>query len=288
MRMELAEHYMNPIVEAYDRAADQYSAVIATSAAAPPARTTIGSGAGTGPLAQTVLVADTAVSLEKLNARYRAIFGMASLRRIQWRLEEATATLTAVIEERPATPEWVMPMFLLRRANYRALLNDANAAADAKRVLSDAKMRESKKAAERQLTFIDARRKTDEAAIYAALLPGNRLMIEHRWDEATAVYDAVSAQHPGDWQVKYRRAYLEFARGNFETAGRAFSEIAATSAPLPSWLKAAALLNLGWTQDLAGRRADAIKSYKRVVDEFENEASAGPARVGLISPYRRG
>jgi tetratricopeptide (TPR) repeat protein len=86
--------------------------------------------------------------------------------------------------------------------------------------------------------------------------------------------------------VRYRKAYLEFARGNYEVAGRGYSEIATAGAPMPSWLKAQAIVNLGWTQDIAGRRAEAIKSYKRVVDDFENEAAAGPARLGLISPYR--
>ena len=261
MRMELAEHYMDPIVERYDRAAEQYATVIDRS---------------------------TGSSLEQLHARYRATLGMASLRRNQWRLEEATAILTPVINLQPKEPAWVMPTFLLRRANYRALLNDAGAAADAKRVLADVKAAKFKKPAQRQLAFIEARRKTDEAAVYTALLPGNALVIEHRWDEAAAAYDTVAAAVPDNWQVRYRRAALEFARGNYAAAGRGFSEIAATTASVPAWLKAAALLNLGYTQDLAGRRGDAIKSYKRVVDEYENEASAGPARIGLISPYRRG
>jgi tetratricopeptide (TPR) repeat protein len=76
-------------------------------------------------------------------------------------------------------------------------------------------------------------------------------------------------------------------RGNYDAAARGFNEIATASGPVPSWLKAAALLNLGWTHDLAGRRAEALKAYKRVVDDYEKEAAAGAARVGLISPYRR-
>ena len=47
------------------------------------------------------------------------------------------------------------------------------------------------------------------------------------------------------------------------------------------------MLNLAWTHDIAGRRAEAVKLYKRIVDDYENEASSGSARVGLISAYRR-
>jgi hypothetical protein len=56
---------------------------------------------------------------------------------------------------------------------------------------------------------------------------------------------------------------------------------------MPSWIKAASLLNLAWTHDLGGRRQEALKLYKRVVDDFENEAPASAARIGLVSPYRR-
>ena len=36
----------------------------------------------------------------------------------------------------------------------------------------------------------------------------------------------------------------------------------------------------------AGMRADALKLYKRIVDDYENEAPANAARLGLIAPYR--
>ena len=48
------------------------------------------------------------------------------------------------------------------------------------------------------------------------------------------------------------------------------------------------MLNLAWTHDIAGRRAEAVAVYKTIVDKYENEAASGAARVGLISPYRRG
>jgi tetratricopeptide (TPR) repeat protein len=258
MRFELALRCMHPTVEDYDRAAEQYGAVI---------KHTTGS------------------SLDDLRARYQALLGMAGLRRHQWRLEEANALLTPVIDASVTKPAWVRPTFLLRRANYRALLNDADAADDARRVLADKQMASSHKAAERQIAFIDGRRKSDEATIYAALLPGNRFVVQRRWDEAAAIYDKVAAAYGANWQVKYRRAYLQFARGDYQRAGQAFNEIANANGPMPAWLKAAAMLNLGWTHDIAGRRAEALKIYKRVVDDYENEAAAGSARVGLISPY---
>lgn len=259
-RFDLAQWYMHPAVEAYDRAAEQYAAVIERS---------------------------TGSSAEQLRARYRATFGMANLKRSQWRLDEAVALLTPAIDQKVDKPAWVLPNFLIRRANYRALLNDPGAVEDARRVLADPKMSDSRKAAERMISFIDARRKSDEPVIYAELIPGNRLVTEHRWDEAIAVYDRVASAHPANWQTKYRRAYLEFMRGNYDAAARGFGEIATASGQIAPWIKAAAILNLAWTHDIAGRRAEALKLYKKIVDDYENEAASGAARVGLISPYRR-
>jgi tetratricopeptide (TPR) repeat protein len=216
------------------------------------------------------------------------VIGLANLRRSQWRLDDAITSLTPTIEQNVEKPEWVAATFLIRRANYRALLNDPGAASDAQRVLGDKKMANWHKAAQGQVAFIEARRKTPEAAIYAALVPGNRNVVEHRWDDAIAVYAKVDAAYPGNWQVKYRRAYLEFMRGNYDIAARAFNEIASSNAQMPTWLKAQAMLNLAWTHDLAGQRAEAIRLYKQIVDNYEREAASSAARVGLISPYRRG
>jgi len=260
MRLDLAQTYLHPVIEAYEKAAQQYTAVVDRA---------------NGP------------STEHVQQRCQGMLGLANLRRTQWRLDEAIAILTPVIDQQIAKPAWVAPTFLLRRANYRALLNDPAAVADVRRVLGEKPPDAYRKAADRQLTFIEARRRTNEATIYAALVPGNRLVVEHRWDEARTIYDAVAAMHPADWQVRYRRAYLEFARGNYDSAARAFNEIVSATAPIPSWLKAAAMLNLAYTHDIAGRRKDAVTFYRTVVDKYENEAAAGAARVGLISPYRR-
>jgi tetratricopeptide (TPR) repeat protein len=260
MRLDLAQAYLHPAIEAYDKAALQYGAVIDRAA---------------GP------------AVEQVQQRCQATLGLASLRRSQWRLEEAIALLTPVIDEHVSRPGWVKPTFLLRRANYRALLNDADAIADARRVVADKPSASDRKAAERQIAFIQGRKNTSEAVIYASLIPGNRLVVEHRWDQASAVYDSVAAAHPGDWQLRYRRAYLEFTRGNYDAAAQGFREIVSASVQMPTWLKAAAMLNLAYTHDIAGRRAEAVTVYKIIVDKYEDEAAAGAARVGLISPYRR-
>jgi len=178
-----------------------------------------------------------------------------------------------------------MPAFLLRRANNRMLLNDASAADDARRVASNKEMSTFHEAAQHQLAAISERR-PDEGAIYAELIPANRLAVDHRWNEAQAAYERAAAAHPGDWQVRYRLAYLEFQRGNYDAAARGLEPIASTGAKIPRWLRAAALLNLGWTNDIGGRRADALRLYKKVVDEFEDQSAATGARLGLLSPYR--
>lgn len=262
LRFDLADRYMHPTVERYDEAAAQYTLIFEQKKSA---------------------------SVEDLEARYRATVGLANLRRTQWQLDEAIALLSPVIDQQPAKPQWVMPTFLIRRANYRALLNDAGAASDAERVTRDRTLAaEWHEPAQAQIAFIEGRRKSpNEATIYASLIPGNRHVVAHRWDAARAVYDQVAAAYPGDWQVRYRKAYLEFARGNYEAAGRGLSEIVSSPAVMPEWLRAQAMLTLAWTHDLAGRRADATRLYKRIVDDFEREAAVGPARIGLITAYRR-
>ena len=259
MRLELAALYLHPSVEAYQRAAQQY---------------------------QHVLEAATTASARHVSERYRASLGLANVRRSQWRIEEAIALLGPTIDQKPVTPAWVLPTALLRRANYRMLINDPGAAADARRVLADAKMSTFHKTARQTLAAIAARAKTNEGTIYAALLPGQRLVVEDRFDEAKAFYESVGARHPGDWQVRYRLAYLEFARGRYDVAAQQLQVITTSRAPMPAWLRAAAMLTLAWTHDIAGRRAEAVRLYRIILDDYEDEAPAGAAQLGLIAPYR--
>jgi hypothetical protein len=122
--------------------------------------------------------------------------------------------------------------------------------------------------------------------VYASLIPGNRLVADERWDEARAFYDKAGTAPEARWQVQYRLAVLDFARGDYAKATPALETITASTARMPDWLKASALLHLAWTRDLAGRRADAVALYKRIVEDFADETASGPARVGLLSPYK--
>jgi len=95
--------------------------------------------------------------------------------------------------------------------------------------------------------WIERRRASGESATYVALIGGNRLAAEHRWEEAAAAYEAVRRDHPDDPQVKYRIAALQFARGETERAAPAFAALADSKAP--DWIKAQALLHLGRNEE---------------------------------------
>lgn len=259
LRLELASMYLHPTVEDFAHAEQQYQAVRLSAGTSMP---------------------------RHVAERHSAILGLASVRRNQWRIDDAIALLDPPIDGRPATPRWVMPSLLLRRANYKMLVNDPTAADDARRVLSDPKLEDWHEAARRQLTAIESRRRGNEGSVYAALLPGNRLVADDRFAEARAAYDAVAENHPGDWQVRYRLAYLEFARARYEAAAAAMQAIVDTRSPMPAWLKAAALLHLGWVRDIQGDRAQALKLYRRIVDDYDDETPAMAARRGLIAPYQ--
>jgi tetratricopeptide (TPR) repeat protein len=100
-------------------------------------------------------------------------------------------------------------------------------------------------------------------------------------------FEALHAREPENLaQGRYRLAYGEFQRGSYDAAARGLEPIVASGAKIPRWLKAAATLNLGWTYDVGGRRAEAIRMYKKVVADYEDQAAAGAARLGLLTPYR--
>ena len=258
VRFELAQLYSGPAVEDFDKAAAQYDAVIAKELARPQPRGVL----------------------------YRARLGLVQVRQQQWRIDDAIAILTATIDAKPANPDWAMPAFLLRRAQLRALQGDAAAAEDARRVLAEPKWSAEHKPAEGVLKWMDARKASGEAAVYASLLPGNRLAADRRWDEAAAAYERVRRERPNDPQVRYRILMLQFWRGDAAGASTAASALAADRAA-PSWVRAQSLLVVARAQDLAGQREPAKKTYQKVVDDYEHESAAWPARVGLLTPYRR-
>jgi tetratricopeptide (TPR) repeat protein len=259
MRLTLAQLCMHPTVEQFSRAEREFSAVMHASAGH---------------------------TLREVAQRSGALLGLASLRRAQWRIDEAIAILDDAVADMPPKPSWVKPAVLLRRANYKMLLNDASASGDVQRVLADPQLKTWHKNAQQLLAADRQRRKMNEGAIYTALIPGNRLVAEDRFDEAVAAYASVAAKYPTDWQVRYRRAYLEFARGHYESAAAGMQTIVSTSDAMPDWVKAAALLHLAYTHDLAGRRPQAITLYRRILDRYEDDGSAGAARVGLVAPFR--
>jgi tetratricopeptide (TPR) repeat protein len=231
-------------------------------------------------------------TLEEAATHYNAILGLAGVRQEEWRTDDAIATITPVIDAKVAVPDWVVPQFLIRRSNYKMLLNDPKAADDAKRVLSEGHWGAWHEAATNMVKLIDERRASGEAATVAALAPGNRLVAEGKWDEAARAYEPVKARDPQNLIVRYRLAYLDFLRGRPDAALPAFSAVASNSTKSVSQatsdaIRSQSLLYVGRIHDLAGRRGEAKKAYQKVVDDFRSQRAASAARIGLVTPYQR-
>jgi len=258
IQFTLAELYLGPTVEDYQGAAAQYEKVIAAESR----------------------------RAEPRPALYRAELGLASSLFQQWRGDEAIRILSDPIDRGLAKPAWAMPGLLLRRANYRALLGDPKAADDMNRVLAEPKWKDQHKSAEGLLKWMAARRASGEADIYTGLLRGNRLTVEHKWDEASAAYDPVRRAHPDDPQVRFRLANLQFARGDAAGAAAIAGPLAADRRA-PNWIRAQALLMVGRAADLSGQREAAKRTYSQIVDDYERETAVWAARVGLVTPYKR-
>lgn len=256
----LAGVYAGPAVEDHLRAAQLYGAIA------------------------TRHRADT--SIEGIAQRYRAQFAQADQLRESWRIEDAIAALTSAIESAPPEPAWVLPQFLLRRGNLRALLDDPKAGEDAQRLLKDNKDAAWRKGATDQIAWIEERRKSGESARYAALVPANRLTTEGKWPEARQIYEAIRAREPQNLTVQYRIAWLDFLSGSSDRAAAAFTQLAADTTATTQ-IRSMSLLYTGRVHDLNGRRAEALKVYKQVIDKYENERAADLARALLLTPYRR-
>jgi tetratricopeptide (TPR) repeat protein len=260
--LAIARLYASPGLEQYDRAAEEYSDVIERAQAGHPHY--------------------------QGSAQYNALVGMARVRQQQWRLEEAVATLNPTIEARVEKPDWVLPRFLLNRGNYRALRNQAAAREDFQRVLAEKKWKDWHRSAKRQLRWMHERSRTGEAAVYTELIPGNRLVAEADWATAEQFYQRMQQRYPQDWQVRHRQAYLEFARGRWDPAAAGFQQIVSSNpGKMPNWLKANSLLYMARIHDLRGEREQAVRLYRKIVDDYEDEPAAGTARLGLVAPYRR-
>jgi len=256
----LADVYISPSVEARDRAGQVYERVLDRHRADP--------------------TADGAA------ARARAWYGLAGARFEAWRCDEAMAILDRTIDAPPGLPDWVLPRFLLRRAGYRMLLNDRRAADDARRVRNDPAMDRWHDDADDVLKRVAKYQSQDDPALYAALIPANRLVVEGKYDEASQAYASIARGRTSEPQVRYRLAYLDFARGNGAAAAPAFQALSSTRAA-PDWVRASSFLYVGRLADLAGNRQGAVKAYQKVVDDYGDERASLAARVGLITPYKR-
>jgi tetratricopeptide (TPR) repeat protein len=156
---------------------------------------------------------------------------------------------------------------------------------DAKRAQAESKQENFRKGAAEMVTWIEGRRASGEAARYATLLPANRLAAEGKWDEARKIYADIRTREPQNVLVQYRLAWLDFVSGGVARALPEFTRLAATRAA-PETIRAMSLLYVGRVYDLTGRRAEAIKTYEKVVDDFEKQRAADFARVGLLTPYK--
>ncbi len=261
-RFTVAGLYSNANIEDYERAAQQYSTII-----------------------QRV---DQKHPHYKDQDRYQAVMNLARMRQSQWRYDEAISLLTPVIDSNVTQPDWIMPNFLLTRANYRALMGDSHAADDSRQVLSNVKWKNRQASAQQQLKWIEQRQQSSEGKIFAELIPGNRLVSEHRWDEARQEYDKLRSRYPNDWQVRYRIAYLQFARADYAQCESALNPIVnANAREMPDWIKPAAMLQLARIYDIRGQREQAVAMYKRIVAAYEKTGPGQTAQAGLVTPYRR-
>jgi tetratricopeptide (TPR) repeat protein len=225
-------------------------------------------------------------SPDGLAARYRATIALASERADQGRSEEAVALLTRVIDANVRKPEWVAPLSLIRRANFRALLNDAGAVDDLRRVQNEFKKTEWPKHANSLLRWAEERRESGEAAEFAVLIPGQRFAADRRWTEARQVYEAALARQPESAWARYRLATVRFMTEPPEQSMAPFSALAANKRTLAT-VRGLALLHVARIHDLAGRRANALEVYRQVADDFDDHRSGELARIGLITPYQK-
>lgn len=263
LSFRLARLYAGPAVEDFPRASEQFEAILERS------RTGHRHFQGA--------------------TYYHGVLGLATVRAQQWRLEEAVSLLSPVIESRVNGPSWVLPRSLLLRGSFRAYGNDPKATDDARRVLAESRWKEHwHEAARTQLEWIEARRRSGEAAEFAALIPGNRLVAEQRWELAEQFYEEVRRRQPNNWQVRYRLGRLHFLGGDWEKAEAELTTILNhSSGSQPGWLRAGALLLRARLHDLRGERGAAVELYKQIASDYdEDEQAVLAARLGLVTPYK--
>jgi tetratricopeptide (TPR) repeat protein len=226
-------------------------------------------------------------SPDAASARANAILGLATTQFEDWRCDEAIATLTKYIDEHAVTPDWIWPSLLIRRANYRAVMNDLGYEADLRRVLNDAGLSKWHQQATDVQTALATRQAAGELAAQAALIPAHRLMAEHKWDEARRAYEALLQKNPKSPALLYRLALVDFGGGHEDRALPVLLALAADKT-VPENIRASAWLHAGRIYDVMGRREDAKRAYKKVIDDYEKQGRpVNYAKTGLVTPFRR-
>jgi tetratricopeptide (TPR) repeat protein len=81
--------------------------------------------------------------------------------------------------------------------------------------------------------------------------------------------------------IRFKMGVCYFRKGDYAEAEKIFIEVAAVAPENPEWVHAWALVQLGMTLDVTGRRDEAIETYKRVLKMKNRENSHKWARVFL-------
>jgi tetratricopeptide (TPR) repeat protein len=260
-RFALADTLAHPAIEEYDRAADEYAAIVTRAREAVEPR-----------------------KAAAMTARAQLGRGLALLH--AWRLDEAVASLSDVIHREPAEPAWALPQARLLRGICRGLRGEPQWDQDLQAILGTPSMQPWHNAANAQRQRLARHITSGDATVLVALLPGNRAVVERRWQDAHTVYDAAAARYPQDWQVRYRKAWLHFAEGHVDDARASFEAILAARTDRTDWIRIDAMLWLARTYDLLGRRPEALSLYKAVVADARGGDAFQAARTGLLTPYR--
>jgi hypothetical protein len=106
------------------------------------------------------------------------------------------------------------------------------------------------------------------------------------WAEARKAYEAVLTKQPASPWAQYRLAYTIFMTESPDRSLARFSSLAANRRAWPS-ARGMAMLHVARIQDLAGRRDDALRTYRTVANDFDEERAGRLAQVGLVTPYKR-
>ena len=223
----------------------------------------------------------------RIHARYRALFGLAGARLSQWRIDEAIAALAPPIDAGVTNPDWVLPQFLLRRANYRAPAQRSRPPQTTTsgcwpmRVLTE--WQTAALISRRRSRPARRRARPPSPRHHSRKSPGRRWQVGRgapaRMKPSARRIRRTLTSHTGS-HTWISRAVTPSARCPPDCAGGRRRQDRPESRPG----ERAAVYRRA--HDLAGRREEARKAYQKVIDDFEKQNAAEAARIGLITPYR--